>query len=344
MAEAEAERAAIRDEADAAAVTWFNGATLTLVAGVDVSYVKNDDEKDKEEKEEDATSAATTTTAVGCLVVLSFPSLDAVHVDFEPVKTKNMMPYVAGFLAKRELSPLTRLLRRCPTRFRPDVVFVDGNGVLHPAGFGLASHLGVELGLPTIGVGKNLHRVDGLDVREIRAACDAAAAAAAGNGDDDDDDDDDGWPGHALPLVGKSGAVWGAAVFGHGRRRLRRGWVRRGGINEENKKNTQNRKNKQMKKEEEQEEQEEDTGGRRGRTHVGGESSGLGLTPADGVAGRPVYVSVGHMMSLSTAVTLTKACSMSKIPEPVRMADVKSRQYIRENAIALEGQNLMRSA
>lgn len=32
---------------------------------------------------------------------------------------------------------------------------VDGNGILHPRGFGLASHLGVVVDLPSIGVAKN---------------------------------------------------------------------------------------------------------------------------------------------------------------------------------------------
>ena len=37
----------------------------------------------------------------------------------------------------------------------PDVILVDGNGVLHKRGFGLASHLGVLVDIPTVGVGKN---------------------------------------------------------------------------------------------------------------------------------------------------------------------------------------------
>lgn len=36
----------------------------------------------------------------------------------------------------------------------PQILMVDGMGVLHPRGLGLASHLGVLTGIPTIGVGK----------------------------------------------------------------------------------------------------------------------------------------------------------------------------------------------
>ncbi|XP_062508092.1 endonuclease V-like isoform X3 [Corticium candelabrum] len=43
----------------------------------------------------------------------------------------------------------------------------------------------------------------------------------------------------------------------------------------------------------------------------------------------PVYVSVGHRMGLDTAVKLVVACSKYRIPEPVRQADICSREYIR---------------
>lgn len=72
-------------------------------------------------------------------------------------------PYIPGFLAFREVPHLLACFRELGEEFRPQVVLVDGNGVLHPRGFGLASHLGVLLDLPTIGVGKNLLCVDGLD-------------------------------------------------------------------------------------------------------------------------------------------------------------------------------------
>jgi len=48
------------------------------------------------------------------------------------------------------------------------LLMVDGNGLLHPRGFGLACHLDVLADLPTIGVGKNLHHVDGLNQSEVR--------------------------------------------------------------------------------------------------------------------------------------------------------------------------------
>jgi len=44
----------------------------------------------------------------------------------------------------------------------PQLVIVDGNGILHQNQCGLACHLGVHLNLPTIGVGKTFFFIDGL--------------------------------------------------------------------------------------------------------------------------------------------------------------------------------------
>ncbi|CAG8695159.1 3103_t:CDS:1, partial [Gigaspora rosea] len=76
---------------------------------------------------------------------------------------KLKLPYIAGFLAFREVTPLLELLQNLqqnnPEIF-PQVVIVDGNGILHPRKFGLASHLGVLANVPTIGVGKNFLQID----------------------------------------------------------------------------------------------------------------------------------------------------------------------------------------
>ncbi|KAG7491660.1 hypothetical protein MATL_G00006420 [Megalops atlanticus] len=44
---------------------------------------------------------------------------------------------------------------------------------------------------------------------------------------------------------------------------------------------------------------------------------------------KPIYVSVGHRISLDTAVRLTHACCRYRVPEPIRQADVRSREYLR---------------
>ncbi|MEZ0076043.1 endonuclease V [Planotetraspora sp. GP83] len=60
--------------------------------------------------------------------------------------------YAPGLLAFRELPSLVRALERLTVT--PDLIVCDGYGVAHPRRFGLACHLGVLTGLPTIGVGK----------------------------------------------------------------------------------------------------------------------------------------------------------------------------------------------
>ncbi|XP_064180391.1 endonuclease V-like [Anguilla rostrata] len=44
---------------------------------------------------------------------------------------------------------------------------------------------------------------------------------------------------------------------------------------------------------------------------------------------KPVYVSVGHRISLDTAVRLTQRCCRYRVPEPIRQADIRSREYLR---------------
>ncbi|CAN0452095.1 unnamed protein product, partial [Discosporangium mesarthrocarpum] len=53
----------------------------------------------------------------------------------------------------------------------PDVTLVDGNGLLHPRGAGLACHLGVVTGLRVVGVGKTFLHVDGLTKASVKRVC-----------------------------------------------------------------------------------------------------------------------------------------------------------------------------
>lgn len=62
-------------------------------------------------------------------------------------------PYISTYLSFREGPVLIDLIEDAEDR--PDVLMIDGNGILHPKGIGLASHIGVILDLPTIGIAKS---------------------------------------------------------------------------------------------------------------------------------------------------------------------------------------------
>lgn len=64
------------------------------------------------------------------------------------------MPYIPGLLSFRELPAVLEALAGLPEQ--PGLVFVDGQGIAHPRGLGIAAHLGVITGLPTIGVAKTI--------------------------------------------------------------------------------------------------------------------------------------------------------------------------------------------
>jgi len=74
-------------------------------------------------------------------------------VDEAVSKTSVCFPYIPSYLAFREAEPIG-LAVKALRNF--DILIVNGHGVAHPRGFGLACHIGVELDKPTIGVAKSL--------------------------------------------------------------------------------------------------------------------------------------------------------------------------------------------
>lgn len=85
------------------------------------------------------------------VAVLAFPSLE--HVEHSVIERPTDFPYVPGFLSFREVPAVLEALSRLQTR--PDLLIVDGQGYAHLRGFGIACHLGVETGLPSIGAAKS---------------------------------------------------------------------------------------------------------------------------------------------------------------------------------------------
>ena len=103
------------------------------IAGVDVAYLP--------EKEQ----------SVATVVVVSCADFETVESAVAKIKTP--FPYIPGLLSFREIPAILKALEQLSDL--PDLILVDGHGQAHPRRFGIASHLGLWLKHPTIGIGKS---------------------------------------------------------------------------------------------------------------------------------------------------------------------------------------------
>lgn len=89
--------------------------------------------------------------ARAAVAVLSYP--DLLLMDWAVAREPTRFPYVPGLLSFRELPVILAALDALTVM--PDLILCDGHGVSHPRRFGIACHLGVTIGIPTIGVAKS---------------------------------------------------------------------------------------------------------------------------------------------------------------------------------------------
>ncbi|MCE4601429.1 MAG: endonuclease V [Desulfurococcales archaeon] len=92
------------------------------------------------------------TTGIGVAVVLSYPSLSL--IDCVVYVSRVCIPYIPGLLAFREMAVLAPAVIRLESLYNIDLYVVDGHGIAHPRKLGIASHIGVVLDKPSIGVAK----------------------------------------------------------------------------------------------------------------------------------------------------------------------------------------------
>lgn len=175
---------------------------ICSVAGVDIAYTEG--------------------VSIGAVAVLDYDSFKLVEKQTAFCKTR--FPYIPTLLSFRETEPAVLCIRRLHTQ--PDLFLVDAHGFAHPYHCGFASHLGLILRKPVIGVAKSKL------IGEVKTAKSKADAN----------------------LIEYDQRTIGAAV-----------------------------------------------------------------TTKSGC--KPVYVSVGHMISLETAIKIVKRCARdNRMPEPVLMA------------------------
>lgn len=84
-------------------------------------------------------------------VVYDISKSRVVEKAYSIVETK--VPYIPGLLAFREIPGYICTWRKLSVK--PNVLLVDGHGLAHPRAFGIATHMGLVLEMPSIGVAKS---------------------------------------------------------------------------------------------------------------------------------------------------------------------------------------------
>lgn len=104
------------------------------IAGADVSYDKH------------------TNTVYAAVMIFSFPELSL--LEEKHASQVATFPYVPGLLVFREGPALIKAFEE--TSQEPDVIIFDGQGIAHPRGIGIGTHMGILLDKPSIGCAKTV--------------------------------------------------------------------------------------------------------------------------------------------------------------------------------------------
>ncbi len=105
-----------------------------FVAGADISYEKRDDH------------------LYAAVVVIDIETMRTIEV--QVAEGEVHFPYIPGLLSFRESPVLIRALEK--VRSPVDLLVCDGQGIAHPRGFGIASHIGLLVDVPTVGFAKSI--------------------------------------------------------------------------------------------------------------------------------------------------------------------------------------------
>ena len=106
---------------------------LQYVAAADISYSKHSNR------------------SYGGVAVFAYPELEL--VEEQTAHGDTGFPYVPGLLSFREGPVALEAFRK--VKQAPDLILFDGQGIAHPRGFGLASHMGLILNKPSLGCAKS---------------------------------------------------------------------------------------------------------------------------------------------------------------------------------------------
>lgn len=200
---------------------------IRYVGGLDISFDKKNE-----------------TNACAYISIYDLNTDQIVYEDY--LLCQMTIPYISGYLGFREIPHYKKLLDKIVNKhFYPDVLLIDGSGILHQREFGCASHIGFEYNIPSIGVAKTLLSHDGLNERYIKKIFKENCRIK----------------GDFIELKGYSGNVWG-----------------------------------------------------------------LALQSAEKTE-RPIYITIGHNISLETAKNIVLRTCIYKNPEPIRNSDIKSKLY-----------------
>ncbi len=126
---------AIQIECSKKVITEDDFDKVETVGGMDLTFEKLDENP---------------TRAWASLVVIELKTLRTVYT--KVIEDIVDFPYIPTFLAFRELPLLLKLYEKAEVK--PDVFFIDGQGIAHPRGCGIATHFGVETGEVSVGVAK----------------------------------------------------------------------------------------------------------------------------------------------------------------------------------------------